>query len=132
MNNEYKKQIQNLVNKKITSLTQESDSANVCIAIEGGAKIYSSYWRLLIKKGERLSSFDHKQQYGLPAPINAVEELKNKVVGASINEIKYVEESDDIELSFLNNLKLQIFNFSGYEAWELALNKNESVYSNYN
>lgn len=53
----------------------EPGKASVYLDFADGSKLRADYWR--VTKGGRasVSSFDHEQQYGLPAPINAIAEL---------------------------------------------------------
>jgi hypothetical protein len=110
----------------------EEGTASVVIIFTNGTKLRTDYWRL-IKGGERvLSSFDHQQKYGLPAPINAKIELQNELENKVVSDAKLDTNTGDLVFYFENRLTLQALNFTGYEIWEITFPDGTKEYSNYN
>jgi len=78
-------------------------------------------WRLLLKGKLRLSSEDHNQKYGLPAPIDAAAEANKLLNGSSIANAEIRHGTSDLLLNFEGELRLEIVTvFSGYEAWQFS------------
>jgi hypothetical protein len=117
-----------LQDKRITSLKQEGDC--LILAFSDGSTIEAGYWRLN-GGSSKLSSFDHGLKYGLSSPIDAIEELRkyltDKVVINGVVEV----ETGDLIFHFENSLWLQIFNFTGNEAWEVTFSDGSGQLSNY-
>jgi hypothetical protein len=78
-------------------------------------------WRLLLKGKIRVTSEDHNQQYGLPAPIDAAAEA-NKLLNASlISSAEIRHGTGDLLINFEGELTLEVIPvFSGYEAWQFS------------
>ena len=78
-------------------------------------------WRLLLKGKFRLSSEDHNQKYGLPAPINAATEANKLLNNSSIVSAEIRHGTSDLLLNFEGELRLEVIPvFSGYEAWQFS------------
>jgi len=56
-------------------------AAPVQIIFTEGASLKADYWRLMQGGKALISSFDHNQKYGLPEPVNAIEELRTALNG---------------------------------------------------
>jgi hypothetical protein len=76
------------------------------------------------------SSFDHRQKYGLPASIDAIGELQNRLSGRMVMAALHDRETGDLVFEFTGNTKLQILNVTGYEIWELRFPNGAVEYSN--
>jgi hypothetical protein len=109
----------------------ENGEASVVILFSDGTKLRADYWRVIKDGRASISSFDHKQQYGLPAPIDAVEMLTKDLQGQLITYAQHDKETGDLLLWFTNNIKCQILNFTGYEIWEINFPDGTGEYSNY-
>jgi hypothetical protein len=109
----------------------ENGEASVVILFSDGTKLRADYWRVIKDGRASISSFDHKQQYGLPAPIDAVEMLIRDLQGQLITDAQHDKETGDLLLWFTNNIKCQILNFTGYEIWEINFPDGTGEYSNY-
>ncbi len=105
--------------------------ASVNITFSDGTKLRADYWRVSKNGGALFSSFDHRQQYGLPAPMDAISCLKDEVQTATIIEARHDLEAGDLLFAFSNGLKLQVLNLSGYEIWEITFPDGTGEYSNY-
>ena len=76
-------------------------------------------WRVLENEAIRISSEDHKQQYGLPAPIDAATEVASLLRGDIVTVANVAQKSGDIRIAFESGKELQAVPFSsGDEAWE--------------
>jgi len=105
--------------------------ASVIITFSNGTKLRADYWRLSKNGGALFSSFDHKQQYGLPAPMDAITCLRDELRNATIVETRHDLESGDLLFAFSNSAKLQVLNVSGYEIWEITFPDGSGELSNY-
>ena len=77
-------------------------------------------WRILSGAKILLSSEDHRQKYGLPAPIDAVADARNLLDGKLVREFAVHPGTSDILVSFTDGISLQIITFAtGYECWQL-------------
>lgn len=94
----------------------------------GGTLIVQCPWRVMEDEAIRLSSEDHRQQYGLPAPIDAAAELLFLLQDDTVRAVKVGQKSGDILLTFGSKRQLQVVPFSsGYEAWESCSPKGFNV-----
>ncbi|MGH7222711.1 MAG: DUF6188 family protein, partial [Gemmataceae bacterium] len=77
-------------------------------------------WRLIVSGRIQITSEDHGHQFGLPAPVDCVEELRRQVVGATVAEAKVRAGTIDVSLDFDTGGTLEVISTSaGYEAWQL-------------
>ncbi len=96
-----------------------------------GTVLGASYWRVIENGKAQFSSFDHRQKYGLPVPINAKERLTNLLDGKNCRTVEFDKETADLVLAFADSKKLHVFNFTGYEIWDIHFPDNTVEYSNY-
>jgi hypothetical protein len=84
-----------------------------------GAEIRAySVWRIMVGGGIVLSSDDHHQQYGLPAPVDAEARCQSLIVQVRIECVEVRDETRDIVISFESGARLEILPLSsGYESW---------------
>lgn len=108
----------------------DNNLLSTIITFSQGGLLRIDYWRLIKNKKHFLSSFDHKQQYGLPHPINIIEKIKEELEGKTISQASFQRETGDIILKFSDNIELQILNFTGYESWEISFSDGTAEYSN--
>jgi hypothetical protein len=108
---------QSLARLKTTSVTvadghipDERGTASVVVSFSDGTILRAFYWRLIEDGRALLSSFDHQQKYGLPAPIDAKERLSNTLDGKICNDAQFDVETADLIFFFGKTIKLQIFN----------------------
>ncbi len=109
----------------------ESGQASVLITFADGTKVQASYWRIIKNGKHLLSSFDHQQIYGLPVRIDAKEELRKELQEKRVVEAHLDTETGDLIFIFTCDLKLTVFNFSGYEIWQIHFPNGAVDYSNY-
>jgi hypothetical protein len=78
-------------------------------------------WRILKNSGIAISSEDHLQKYGLPAPIDAIADARELLVGATVIDLALAKSSLDLYFTFPNELVLQVIPFfRGYECWQIS------------
>lgn len=77
-------------------------------------------WRILKQGRTALSSDDHRQQYGLPAPIDSAVEATRHLSGVLITAAQLRAGTNDILIDFSGDLRLEILPMStGYEGWQM-------------
>jgi hypothetical protein len=109
----------------------EPGCASLALLFANGTKLQANYWRLIDDRKVGISSFDHQQQYGLPAPIDAIRELQELIQDKFVIDARLDGETGDLIFNFDGNIKLQIFNFTGYEVWEITFPNGAVEHSNY-
>lgn len=114
-----------------TDAYPEAGKATTQLVFSEGTKLRIDYWRAMGDGKERVSSFDHRQQYGLPAPIDAILELRGQLQGQIVTGAHLDSETGDLLIQFTDKMKLQVFGFSAYEVWELSLPDGGTEYSNH-
>lgn len=77
-------------------------------------------WRIVRDNRLILTSDDHGQQFGLPAPIDAGCKAMEAFASASVRAVVLREAMGDMLIEFEQGLRLEIIsNSAGYEAWEV-------------
>jgi hypothetical protein len=85
----------------------------------GGGIAAECPWRLLRDGTIAVSSDDHNQQYGLPAPIDAAGEVVRQLTGRHVSQITIIDGTADLHITFGAGYQLEIVPFSrGYESWQ--------------
>ena len=75
-------------------------------------------WRLLRCGSVAISSEDHLQQYGLPAPLDAAAVATSLLVSHAVTRVELRHGTADLFLEFGDSLRLEIIPISsGYESW---------------
>lgn len=78
-------------------------------------------WRLLAQGLIRVSSDDHEQQFGLPAPIDAAAAATSMLSGLVVLKVSVLEGTADFFIDFERNQRLEIIPISsGYESWQVS------------
>jgi hypothetical protein len=109
----------------------EPGQASVTLVFDDGTRLQAEYWRVIEDGRASVSSFDHQQKYGLPAVIDAVQELQEKLSSRIVVEALHDQETGDLLFKFTGEIKLQILNVTGYEIWEIRFPDGTGEYSNY-
>ena len=109
----------------------EPGIAPVELHFSDGSRIRANYWRIVRDSKARTSSFDHQQKYGLPEPIDAFARIAEELDGKSLREARWDARTGDLIFSFEHELELQVFNFTGYEDWEIHFSNGTGEYSPY-
>jgi hypothetical protein len=108
----------------------EPGQASVWLVFVNGTTLQAEYWRLIEDGAASLSSFDHQQIYGLPAAIDAIDELRNRLSDREVVEALHDQETGELVFKFTGDTKLQILNVTGYEIWEMRFPNGAVEYSN--
>ena len=90
----------------------EPGIAPVELSFSDGSRLRTDYWRIIFDDKNRTSSFDHKQKYGLPAPIDAFAQIAEALDGRAVIEAKWNVRTGDLVLLFEPNVELQAFNLT--------------------
>ena len=109
----------------------ENGQASVVLAFSDGSRLRASYWRLIRDGRAELTSFDHEQQYGLPEPIDAKHLLQLALDNRVCVSAQLDAETGDLCFEFDGRIRLQIFNFTRYEVWEITFPDGTGELSNY-
>lgn len=104
--------------------------ASIEVIFTNGTRLTAEYWRLVIDGGAGLSSFDHQQNYGLRAPIDAVKNLSETLRDKLLTNAILDHMTGDLLFDFDGNVSLQVFNFTGYEIWHIRFPDGTREYSN--
>lgn len=87
--------------------------------------IYAStwgFWRLMIGNKIKFISFDDKQQFGLPKPIDLVKELESLLRGKSLKQIRVKQDTGDLFLVLTDDVIIEIYiSSSGYETYDFSI-----------
>jgi hypothetical protein len=109
----------------------EAGAASVELLFENGSTLRADYWRLIIDGKAGISSFDHKQKYGLPTPIDAIKVLEDLLQSKLVTNAYLDYETGDLLFHFDGGIRLRVFNFTSYEIWEVHFPDGTGEYSNY-
>jgi hypothetical protein len=115
-------ELQHLKNNsvRVTPSDPSLDDGSVLVAFCNGTILRVDYWRLIKEGRASVSSFDHKQKYGLPSPIDTIDFLENELQGQFVAGAQLEKETGDLLFDFTNGIRLQAFNFTGYEVWDIS------------
>jgi hypothetical protein len=84
----------------------------------GGSLHTESAWRFLVAGRIKLTSQDHGQWFGLPAPVNAEAELWSLLSGKTVQTAEIRDETHDMIITFDSDWRLEIVTLSSaYEIW---------------
>lgn len=108
----------------------EPGQASVALVFADGTRSQAEYWRLIDNGRAKVSSFDHQQKYGLPAVIDAVKEIQEKLQSRMVVEALHDKETGDLLFRFTGDIKLQVLNVTGYEVWGIEFPDGKGEYSN--
>jgi hypothetical protein len=77
-------------------------------------------WRLVENGRIRVTSQDHGQQFGLPAPVDAAGDVNHRLAQAPVEAVDLRDGLLDLDLRFSTGHIFQVIaNSAGYEAWNL-------------
>lgn len=81
------------------------------------------FWRLLQDQEIVWVSMDHGHKFGLPAPVDLVNEVNMRLLGTALQEIEICEGTGDLKLRLSSGYMIEIFIAStGYETWNFSIN----------
>jgi len=83
--------------------------------------VAETLWRVIAKDRIALTSRDHGQQFGLPAPLDAAAEAMKLLGQSRIVDVELDETLADLSLEFEDGTRLEFLTeSSGYEPWSLG------------
>jgi hypothetical protein len=92
---------------------------------DGATVTTQSIWRALTAHGIAVTSEDHQQQFGLPAPVDAGQRAISVLLG-EVTSAELVPVTGDLRISFGSASTLEFLNTSsGYEGWHLVTREGE-------
>jgi hypothetical protein len=75
-------------------------------------------WRAVSNGRIVLGSEDHRQQFGLPAPVDAVSRILALLAEKTVDSLQIDGLTSDLTIQFTGDVRIDIFNnSSGYEGW---------------
>ena len=82
----------------------------------------SGFWRLLNANRVVFVSLDNGHQFGLPQPLDLVENITKQLTGKKLTEIRVDKDTADLTLTISDDIKIQIFiASSGYETYDFSI-----------
>lgn len=98
-------------------------------SFSGGATVVTqSMWRALAAGGIAVTSEDHHQTFGLPAPVDAGQRAISVLPG-KIMSVEIAPTTCDLRINFESESSLEFLNTScGYEGWHLRAPENGKVW----
>src|SRR5687767_1734492 len=69
--------------------------------------VSAQFWRLIKSGRPVVSIFDHRQQYGLSAPIDAIRVLGETLIGKPVVDASMSEVTGDLRFDFVGDLVLE-------------------------
>jgi hypothetical protein len=115
-----------------TDIPRDTGQAPVSVTFSSGPVLSAAYWRIITDGRAGTSSFDHEQIYGLPNAVDAVEVLGNTLTGKRLLSAFIEPSTGDLHFNFADHVTFQVFNFTGYEIWDIWFPDGAVEYSNYN
>jgi len=106
-------------------------TASVQLLFSEGTRLRADYWRIVKNDKAGVSSFDHDQKYGLPEPIDSFHQLEQELRGTRVTDALIDARTGDLLFRFEGSVEFCIFNFTGYEVWEIHFSNGTGEYSNF-
>ena len=99
-----------------------NDTASSWLLTAGPATVrLECPWRIIASGGIAITSSDHDQQFGLPAPIDAGDRAASVLKNRPITLAEIDEVSGDLHIHFGEGIRFEAWNSSsGYEGWSLT------------
>ena len=67
-----------------------------------------------------MSIFDHRQRYGLPAPIDAIRVMRDELLGKEVLDAVMDRTTGDLCFRLEGDVVLEVFNFTAFEIWAVT------------
>jgi hypothetical protein len=84
---------------------------------DGSVIATESTWRVVTPQGVVITSEDHDQQFGRPAPVDAADVARKEIAGLAVSGCDLDSKTGDLNLEF-GSVRLQFLCLSrGYESW---------------
>ena len=105
--------------------------APIEMSFSDGTKLRATYWRLIVNDKAGVSSFDQGHRYGMPAPVDAIDELGKTLHDKLVTDAFLDSKTGDIVVRFSEEVVLQVLNFTAFEVWQITFPNGTGEYSNY-
>jgi hypothetical protein len=89
------------------------------------------YWRLVKPDETRYSIFDHKEKYGQANAFDSIGQLKKDLLGQTIDQVLLDTTTGDLLFRFKQGLRLEVFNFTAFEIWDIQFPDGTQEFSNH-
>jgi len=106
-------------------------SVGTSIEFTDSTKLRAQFWRLTKEGRPLVSIFDHRQRYGLPAPVDAFRMMRDELVGKEVLDAVMENTTGDLCFRFEGVVVLEVFNFTAFEIWALIFADGTMELSNY-
>ena len=114
-----------------TPATKDIYAVGTSVEFSDTTRLSAQFWRLMKDGRPLVSIFDHREQYGLPAPIDALQLADDELRGKEILDATMDATTGDLRFRFDGELILQVFNFTAFEIWEFRFPDGTREFSNY-
>lgn len=118
-----RKELQAVAGAAFEAVTRRDESGDWVFGLTGGGMLaVACLWRVTEKKQLVLTSSDHGQAYGLPAPLDAAKEAQAMVVGRAIESVDVGPTAGDVTFNLNGGTSVQLLvDSGGYEAWQMTM-----------
>lgn len=99
-----------------------SETQHWYFSFQNGGLIHAeTAWRLVVAGSIKLTSQDHRQRFGLPAPVDAEKQLGSLLRDRKVSSAEIRGDTGDIILQFESGERFEILPLSsGYENWHIT------------
>ena len=105
------------------------EKSSALLFFANGTRLRADHWRLIRRGTEPISSLDHLRE-STPM-VDAIGKLNEQLQAETVSTAMLDRETGDLLFQFSGNIKMQVFNIAGYEAWEITFPDGTSEYSTY-
>jgi hypothetical protein len=106
------------LNGRVCTRVYKNYPDNFTFEFGAGSLAVDCLWRIITDGKVALTSRDHGQQFGLPAPVDAYAAVVSLLDGRQVAEVRLAESSADLVVEFKGGVRLEILtDSSGYEPW---------------
>ena len=106
---------------QVCTRVHEHYTGNFTFEFSDGRAAVDCAWRIVRDGRLALAHSDHGQQFGLPAPVDAVRQAMALLAGRPIRGGRIDMALGDVVLEFEGGVRLDVFNdSSGYEGWNMS------------
>lgn len=87
--------------------------------LSGGISLTQESLLRYVGSGVFISAEDHLQQFGLPAPYDAEQDIRGRIVGKVIRRVEIARDTGDLTLTLDDGRLELICTSAGYEAYQV-------------
>lgn len=127
-----KSRIGELKTQSLLAATMSDEDEDLRLQFSDGTQLRGTFWRLFRPGNFLASSFDLGEIYGNEGATNSqIRGTLEYEVKSQIVKHAAFSPAGDLMISLENGFEIQIFNFTGYEVWEIQFPDGTSEYSNF-